>query len=55
MNKAKARRKGRHTSKRSVQRRRTFGNIQKRRKKHADAHGLKVEDLGAKRWTQAPK
>lgn len=40
---------------RHAQNMRTFANVQKRRKKHADAHGIKVEDLGAIRWTTPPK
>jgi len=34
---------------------RTYASVQRRRQKHAEAHGITVESLGAKRWTTAPK
>lgn len=41
--------------KRYAQNVRTFQNVQSRRKKHAESHGVTVESLGAKRWVDAPK
>jgi len=40
--------------KRNAQNRRTFLNVQKRRAKHAKAHGITVDDIPAKRWISAP-
>lgn len=40
---------------RHAQNLRTFASVQKRRKKHADNHGVTVESLGAKTWVDAPK
>lgn len=40
---------------RHAQNMRTYASVQRRRQKHANSHGIKVEDLGAKRWTTPPK
>ena len=54
MNKAKSRQHSHRKGKRNVQNQRTFQNVQTRRKRHADNHGITVADLGATRWTIKP-
>ena len=41
--------------KRHLQTMRTFLSVSKRRAKHAKSHGITVEELGARRWTEAPR
>lgn len=40
--------------KRHLQNVRTFNHVQKRRAKHAAAHGLKPEQISARRWVASP-
>jgi len=40
--------------KRYAQNVRTYNRVQARRKKHAEQHGLKIEQLSARSWLQAP-
>lgn len=54
MNKAKSRQHGHRKGKRNVQNQRTFQNVQRRRKIHADNHGMEIAALGATRWTTKP-
>jgi hypothetical protein len=41
-------------AKRHAQNVRTFMNVQKRRKKHALAHGMSPSDIKAKTWVSEP-
>lgn len=41
-------------AKRHLQNIRTFLSVQKRRAKHAKAHGIPVSAIFAKRWTEPP-
>lgn len=56
--KAKARRKGRHSGKRNIQNQRTFSNVTKRRKAHAEAHGMTLERFmtlfNPRKWVTRP-